>query len=274
MTLLALILLGLCFGSFVNAWVWRLHQQATSKNLSAKQRRELSMAHGRSMCSKCRHPLAWNDLLPVVSWVMLGGKCRYCHKPIADPPLVEVLLPVLFALSYISWPYGFQIAGWLLFGLWLVFLVCFMALAVYDLKWMELPNKIVYPLVGLAIAQVVLKGVATDNILEAVRGAFFGFVLIGGLFYGLFQLSNGKWIGGGDVKLGFMIGPLVGGGVEAMMVIFFASVIGTLVSVPIMARKSLKMSSRIPFGPFLLLATWVIYIYGQDILSWYTHGLL
>jgi len=269
-----IFVLGLAWGSFVNAFVWRLHEQESSKKLSKKQKKDLSIVHGRSMCSICHHPLAWYDLLPVLSWVLLRGKCRYCHKPIADPPLVEALLPVLFVVSYISWPYGFDTAGWTLFVLWLVFLVGFMALAVYDLRWMELPNKIIYPLIGLVVVQVFVKGWATGEMVQAISGAFLGFLLIGGLFYVLYQVSKGRWIGGGDVKLAFVLGPLVGGGIEAVLVIFFASVIGTIVSVPFMAKKSLRMTSRIPFGPFLLLATFIVYLYGDDILHWYTNGLL
>lgn len=219
--------------------------------------------------------LAWYDLLPIVSWVMLRGKCRYCKKPISwQYPAVELITSGLFVGSYLAWPYGFDAASWTLFALWLVFLLGFIALAVYDLKWMELPNKLVYPLIGLAIAQVFVKSAVNGNFVGSIAGAFLGFAVIGGLFYGLFQLSGGKWIGGGDVKLAFMIGPLVGGVAEATMVIFFASVLGTLVSLPLMANKSLRISSRIPFGPFLLVATIIVYLYGESIINWYASGLL
>jgi prepilin signal peptidase PulO-like enzyme (type II secretory pathway) len=275
MSIIFLTFFGLAWGSFVNAAVWRLHELETRKKLTKKQKNELSIARGRSMCVQCKHTLAWYDLIPVVSWVGLRGKCRYCHGSISwQYPVVELLTAGLFVWSYAAWPFGFDAAGWLLFVFWLVFLVGFVALAVYDLKWMELPNKVVYPLTGLAVLQLLAKAVVTGNIVGAVVGASLGFLVIGGLFYGLFQLSGGKWIGGGDVKLAFMIGPLVGGGFEALMVIFFASVMGTLVSLPLMARKSLRVSSRIPFGPFLLAATIVVYLYSERIISWYSQGLL
>lgn len=275
MIIFALILLGLCLGSFVNAFVWRLHELETHKRLSAEKKRELSVVHGRSMCVNCRHELTWYDLLPVISWASLGGKCRYCHKPISwQYPLVELITAVLFALSYIAWPFGFFPAGIALFTTWLVFLVGFMVLTVYDLRWMLLPNKIVYPLIGLAVLQVFIRAMTSNNPIDVFIGALLGFLVIGGLFYGLFQVSDGKWIGGGDVKLAFMIGLLAGNAVNAIMVIFFASILGTLVSLPLMAKKSLKVSSRIPFGPFLLLATFVVYLCGERILSWYMHGLI
>jgi prepilin signal peptidase PulO-like enzyme (type II secretory pathway) len=199
---------------------------------------------------------------------MLRGKCRYCGKKIDDNPLVEVLLPIFFIISYVYWPYGFDTSGWVLFGLWLVFLVGFMALAAYDLRWMILPNRIVYFLIGLAIIQVAFKMLAYDAADELME-AFWGFVAIGGFFYALFQVSGGKWIGGGDVKLGFLIGPLVGGPLNAILVLFVASVLGSLVSLPLMAKKKLSPSSRIPFGPFLLAATFVVYIFGEYIAGWY-----
>jgi prepilin signal peptidase PulO-like enzyme (type II secretory pathway) len=275
MITVALVLLGLAWGSFVNAFVWRLHELETKKKLSRAQKKELSVLRGRSMCVHCHHELAWYDLLPVLSWLSLQGKCRYCGKSIsAQYPIVELLTAVLFAVSYLAWPHGFELVGWVLFGLWLVFLTGFVALAVYDIRWMELPNKIVYPLNILVALQMLVRAASTGDFVSTISGAFFGLAVIGGLFYGLFQFSGGKWIGGGDVKLSFTIGPLVGGSVESLMVIFFASTLGTLVSLPLMARKSLKVSSRIPFGPFLILATMFVYLFGERIIDWYTRGLL
>jgi prepilin signal peptidase PulO-like enzyme (type II secretory pathway) len=275
MTFLILLLLGLCFGSFVNALVWRLHQQASQKHPTKKQKQDLSILRGRSMCVHCHHTLAWYDLLPVVSWVSLRGTCRYCKKPISwQYPVVETLTAASFVGSYLVWPYGWEAAGVLLFAVWLVFLVGFMALAVYDLKWMELPNKIVYPLIGLAVIQVGLKAAVYQNPSSAAMDALVGFITIGGLFYALFQVSGGRWIGGGDVKLAFMIGPLVGGPVNSLLVIFLASCLGSLVSLPLIARKSLRATSRIPFGPFLLVATVVAYTYGERIADWYMNIFL
>lgn len=223
------------------------------------------------MCVHCHHVLAWYDLLPVVSWLSLRGRCRYCQKPVSwQYPIVELLTAATFIGSYVVWPHGWDGAGITLFGLWLVFLVGFMALAVYDLRWMELPNRLVYPLTVLAMVQVLVKAAAYQDMRGVIVGAFWGFLVIGGLFYALFQLSGGKWIGGGDVKLAFMIGPLVGGPIASLLVIFLASCLGSLVSLPLIARKSLKATSRIPFGPFLLAATVVAYTCGDKIATWYT----
>ena len=93
--------LGLCAGSFVNALVWRLHEQKRSKKADKK----LSILNGRSMCVHCRHELTWYDLIPLFSWLLLRGKCRYCKKPISwQYPIVELATAAVFVLSYIFWP--------------------------------------------------------------------------------------------------------------------------------------------------------------------------
>ena len=102
--------LGLLFGSFVNALVWRL-------------RKKRDFVKERSECTHCHHVLEWYDLVPVLSWLSLGGKCRYCHKKIDDSPLTEIGVSVAFAISYAWWPFGFSAAGWALLVLWLVALV-------------------------------------------------------------------------------------------------------------------------------------------------------
>jgi leader peptidase (prepilin peptidase)/N-methyltransferase len=267
-----LIVLGLCFGSFVNALVWRMHEQTSSKKQAAKNN-DISVLRGRSMCVHCRHTLAWYDLLPVVSWLTLRGRCRYCRKSISlQYPVVEIALAALFVLSYVHFPYQLSdVNNQILFLFWLVFLTGFMAMIVYDLRWMILPDKLTYSLAALAIAQVVLITVITKDI-SILKDALFGLITVGGLFYFLFQISNGKWIGGGDVKLGFSLGLLAGGVIEGLLVIFTASLIGTLVSLPLLASKN-GLKKRIPFGPLLIFAIVVVYLFGGELIDWYSRQL-
>jgi leader peptidase (prepilin peptidase)/N-methyltransferase len=214
MIILLLALLGLIFGSFVNAFVWRLHEQEELregvKKPSKKKLEELSILKGRSMCPHCHHELAAKDLIPLVSWLSLRGKCRYCHKPIsAQYPLVEALTAVLFALSYAWWPLELHGAGLVQFVFWLGFVVAFVALAVYDLKWFLLPDKIVYPLIGAAAVEVITVAIMQHGV-HVLLDAALGALVISGVFYLLFQVSGGKWIGGGDVKLAVVLGLLAG----------------------------------------------------------------
>lgn len=261
-----LIVVGLCLGSFVNALVWRLHEQMTREGANGK----LSILKGRSMCPSCKHELAAKDLVPVFSWLSLGGKCRYCGKPIAfQYPLVEFVTAALFVASYIWWPSDFSDLQTVLFVIWLLLLTGLVALLVYDLRWFLLPNRLIYPLSGLAIIQAVIIAIAADKPLTTVLNMLAGVVIGGGLFYLLFQISNGKWIGGGDVKLGWLLGLIAGSPSRSLLLIFIAALLGSLVSLPLLVSNRLKRSSAIPFGPFLIIAVIIVQLFGADILHWY-----
>lgn len=269
MIIVLLFVLGLCLGSFVNALVWRLHEQAKPKKSRAANGKDLSIATGRSMCPHCKYTLKVGDLIPVLSWLYLRGKCRNCKKPIGvQYPLVELLTAGLFILSYIFWPYGFDVAGIVRFGAWLMTLTGFMALVVYDLRWTLLPNRIVFPLGWLWVATTILLAIIESSpqyILNALLGALVG----GGIFYILFQVSNEQWIGGGDVKLGFVLGLVVASPLKALLVIFLASYIGTLVALAGFIGKKHALSRHIPFGPSLMAATCIILFFGDNLISWY-----
>lgn len=269
MIVLFIILAGLCLGSFVNALVWRIHKQeeALATHQHQKSQKDLSILHGRSMCTSCNHKLAAKDLIPVFSWIMLGGKCRYCHKPISwQYPMVEIITSALFTFSYVFWPYGFAAFGVFQLIIWLILLVGFMALIVYDLRWMILPDRITFVLIGLVFLQIIVEIIVFKDI-SLLLPAIIGILTTSGLFYVLFQVSDGKWIGGGDVKLAIALGALVGGPYESLLLIFVASLLGTLVSIPIIIKKG--RSHHIPFGPFLIISTMIVYLFGQQIISWY-----
>lgn len=270
MIVLILGFVGLALGSFVNACVWRLHEQSKRK----KKQPELSILKGRSMCPHCKHSLGAKDLIPLLSWVELRGKCRYCQKQISyQYPLVELLTAILFVTSYLWWPYGVGTSAKILFGVWLITLVMFMILIIYDLRWMLLPNKIVYPLILLVFAGVLAQFGLTRDV-SVLTDAFWGVVCTSGLFYGLFQISKGKWIGGGDVKLAIALGLLVGGPVMACLLLFVASVLGVLVTLPSLLLGKRSYTSKIPFGPFLMIGCIVVFLFGQQLVDFYTVRIL
>lgn len=272
MVIILLAVLGLCLGSFVNALVWRLHEQDKPKAQRAKA--NLSITKGRSVCVHCKHVLGPLDLIPFISWVWLRGKCRYCKKPISwQYPAVEVLTATLFAVSYVAWPYGFDTLGTFQLVVWLGLLVVLIALAVYDLKWMLLPDRLTLPLIVVAGAQAVLLAIGHADawyIAQAVIGA----VCLGGLFYALFTVSGGTWIGGGDVKLGAVLGLLVGGPVPSLLLLFFASLLGCIATLPLLVTGRRALTRKVPFGPFLIVATIIVYLGGGAIIAWYKELLL
>jgi leader peptidase (prepilin peptidase) / N-methyltransferase len=272
MTVVTLIVAGLIFGSFVNALVWRVYQQSIPKKKQKKH--DLSIIHGRSQCTQCGHVLSQIDLIPVFSWLSLRGKCRYCHQAISwQYPCVEVMTSVLFVLSYIYWPYELSTVGSIQFVAWLIMLIGLVALLVYDVRWMLLPNRILFPLYGVALVYVLLS-VASVQSISPLFDAVLGVLVGGGIFYVLFTVSNGRWIGGGDVKLGFLLGALAGGPVLAGLLLFLASFLGTMLILPFMMIGRLSKASRIPFGPFLIVSGVIVVLFGQRILDWYTKSVL
>lgn len=265
MITVALVVLGLCLGSFVNALVWRLHEQAEKGRL-----KELSILKGRSQCPNCHHQLAAKDLIPLLSWLSLGGKCRYCSKPISwQYPLVELGTALLFVGSYAFWPKTLTGAQIAIFILWLPLLTGLVALIVYDWRWKLLPNRIIYPLGLIAVVQAVISVSTSSKPLTALIDTILAVAIGGGVFYILFLLSNGKWIGGGDIRLGWLLGLIVGTPAKAVLVIFLASVLGSLVSLPLLASKRLQRTSTIAFGPFLIVAGFITVLFGTSILNWY-----
>lgn len=284
--IIILAILGLAWGSFVNALVWRFHEQAEiskarrraakhSGAAGAKARatsaKELSILNGRSMCPSCRHTLSASDLIPVVSWLVLGGKCRYCKQPISPQyPLVEALVALVFVVSYLFWPLTLaSVASFIIFGLWLAAVVVLVALAVYDLRWQLLPNRLVLMLAILALAQAVVIITTANSPVSSLVEHIIAAAIGGGIFYIILVISRGKWIGGGDVKLGFVLGLLAGSWGASILLLFLAAVAGTLASLPLLATKKLGRKSVIPFGPFLILATIIVVIWGSPVINWY-----
>jgi prepilin signal peptidase PulO-like enzyme (type II secretory pathway) len=268
-----MLTLGICFGSFINALVWRLHEQAAS----TKKRHDpkLSISQGRSMCVHCGHELAAKDLIPLLSWLSLKGKCRYCHKPISwQYPLVELLTALMFGLSYIFWPLSFGVAGSILFALWLAILVMVVALAAYDIKWMILPDRIVFPLIVVSAVFATLRlfylePFSVGNLLLLSTSV----AVAGGIFYTLYVVSDGQWIGGGDAKLGVSLGLILARPENSLMMIFLASLIGSLIALPLLSRgKNTKL--KLPFGPLLIMAMIIVFWWNDQIIHWYNSLLL
>ncbi len=263
---LILAVLGLALGSFVNALVWRLHKNQKGKGNG------LSVINGRSVCPNCRHVLVWYDLIPLVSWLALGGKCRYCRKPISvQYPLVELAGGLVFVGSYIWWPQTVHQNGqWLILSSWLVAFVGLLALAVYDLRWMLLPNKILYPALAVAVAGRAAYIAAFAPRKWHALALWAGSVIIAsGIFWILYVTSKGKWIGYGDVRLGLVTGTLLADPYVAVLMIFLASLSGSLAALPDLIKHRKSLASRLPYGPFLIAATAVCVVFGQPIIDWY-----
>lgn len=285
MLIVILLVLGLAFGSFVNALIWRLHEQelraksqelrAKDSQLSAFKNSQLSILSGRSQCIHCGHKLATKDLMPVASWLFLRGRCRYCAKPISKQyPIVELIMPAVFVMSYLLWPQDLSQSGQrLLFSSWLAASVGLLALAVYDLRWMLLPNKLVYPTFVVAAVGRVTYIIGYEPTKWSALLNWAGAVAVAsGLFFLIYNLSE-KYIGGGDITLGLVTGTILATPFKAVLLIFLASVLGLLFALPGLISHSKKLTSKIPYGPFLIAATFIVVLFGQAISDWYARLL-
>ncbi len=262
MIIAVLVILGLALGSFVNAFVWRLHEKKKWVN-------------DRSECTNCHHKLAAIDLVPVLSWLLLRGRCRYCQSKISvQYPIVELGLTLLFMMSYFFWPN--IITGWQIsiFAIWLLISTGLVALAVYDLRYMLLPTKLIYVLLALSIVSSSITLALANDPATTLVNLLFSTLIGGGMFYVLYMVSRGKWIGGGDVRLGFLLGLLAATASRSFLLIFIAALIGTVVSLGLISIKQLNRKSLIPFGPFLIAALFIIQFWGQHILNWYSNLFL
>lgn len=277
-------LFGLLFGSFAGATVWRLRarqlaeDKAQGEHVEEKEFLQLKplnegtyTSKDRSRCLHCGHQLAWYDLLPLVSWVSLRGKCRYCHKSIGwFEPLMEVAMASFFVVSYLVWPEALQ--GWevLRFALWLLIGVGLLILFAYDQKWFLLPDVVTFPLIGLASGMALIQVAQAPNHLTAVWSVAGAVAILSGLYLLLWWVSRGRWVGFGDVKLGLVLALVLGDWVLAFVALFAANLIGCLVIIPGLVSKRLERTSRVPFGPFLILGMVVAFFVGQPVIDWYT----
>lgn len=251
--------LGATMGSFAGAMAWRIH---------AKKK----LVNDRSECESCHHKLGVFDLIPIVSWFALKGKCRYCGAPIGTTPLLtEVAIAALFVVSYLYWPLGLEV--WqtqVLFGLWLVYVVALAVLLIYDMRWMLLPDRIVLPLVVLSLFDAALRAslMPDASITTYATHVVLGAAALAGVYGGLYLVSGGKWVGFGDVKLGVFMGVVLGWQ-GAFLVLGLANVIGFCVVLPGLLFGKLTRASRVPFGPFLIAAFVVAGLFGDRLIHWY-----
>lgn len=272
----ALLLLGVVLGSFAGAQVWRVRarQLRTDKQTGHpydkhewRQLRVLlqgTLRDDRSRCLQCGHVLAWYDLLPVVSWLSTGGRCRYCQQFIGWFELVmELVLGVGLALSYLVWPWALP-ASSLLFAVWVVVALVLMILAAYDAKWQLLPDPLNYGLMALGALFVLVRMTTLHDVdLVSLTGAV---ALLAGLYGGLYAISRGAWIGFGDVKLCVGLALLLGDWRLAFMTLFFSNMLGCIIVLPGLARGQLNTRSQVSFGPLLIIGCVISLLFGGSIL--------
>jgi leader peptidase (prepilin peptidase)/N-methyltransferase len=283
-----LAVFGVILGSFAAASVWRLRarqlveDKAAGESVDKAEYKKLApltkstVKADRSRCLHCEHPLAWYDLIPLVSWISLKGMCRYCHTPIGwFEPLMELGVAAFFVASYLLWPH--DLTQSLSIAQFMIWLVCGVMLAIlfgYDLKWFLLPDSIIFPLIGVsAVFAAIELALAADltTVLLSLVGAV---TILSGLYLVLWHVSKGQWIGFGDVKLGLALALLLVDWRLAFIALFAANLIGCLIVIPGMLAKKITRSSRIPFGPLLIAGAVLAMLYGPLLLSVYPGAIV
>lgn len=285
---ISLTVLGLALGSFAGATVWRLRarqlveDKAEGEEVDRQEYKSLlpltksSPANDRSRCLHCGHVLAWYDLIPLASWLATRGTCRYCHKKIgALEPLIELGVALFFAGSYLLWPVPLStLLDITLFGLWLVSSVLLAILFVYDLKWFLLPDRVIFPLIGVGALVAGLRLVGADDIVLELMNLGAAIAILSGLYLVLWMVSKGKWIGFGDIKLGLALALLLGNWQLAFLTLFLSNFIGCVIVLPGLLSGKMTRGTHVPFGPLLIVGFMLSALLGEAALQWYFTAFL
>jgi prepilin signal peptidase PulO-like enzyme (type II secretory pathway) len=275
-TSLLVFITGLIFGSFLSVVFSRLEtiRPHSRRGRSAKAGRDILL--GRSRCDHCHRTIAWYDNIPLVSFLWLKGRCRHCHKRIhPHHPVLELSSGLFLLAAFLAYGLTWQFAVGSLFGLVLLLIFA------YDLRHQIIPNAVVVPAIGLALVVLVYQfilfrdGSVTQLTLWSPDPE--SYLLAGGLvglfFLGLSVVSKGSWVGGGDIKLGALIGLLLGWP-YALVAVILAYVVGSLYAAVLLLSRKASMKSLVPFGPMLVSGYLVAVFYGDVIVRWYERLVL
>ncbi len=269
--------LGLLIGSFLNVVILRVPvmmdnalraECAQLSGTEATAPAPFNLVTPRSACPKCQAPITALQNVPVVSWLVLGGKCANCKAPISKRyPLVELATGILSA--FIAWRFGFGVAGFaaLLFTWFLI------ALTMIDFDTQYLPDQLTYPLLWLGLLlslwhPVWAEGAEPIGPRDSIIGAAAGYLSLWSVYW-LFKLVTGKeGMGYGDFKLFAALGAWMGWKM-LLPIIVFASGVGAVIGVVVMIRQRRGKDTQIAFGPFLAIAGWLALVIGHQVIERY-----
>lgn len=241
-------LLGAVTGSFLNVCIYRLPL-------------EQSVVAPRSRCISCGTAIAWFDNIPVLSWLLLKGRCRACGASFsARYPLVELLTALLSLLLFLR--FGLSPS----FAVYFLLTAALITVTFIDLDHQIIPDEISLPGIGLGfLASFILP---EPGWLSSLAGIAAGWGSLALVFYGYLWLTGREGMGGGDAKLLAMLGAFLG--LQAVpFIIFASSLIGSVVGLSIMALQRKGRHLAIPFGPYLALAALLYLFYGRQLIAWY-----
>ena len=242
MIFIFIFLLGSCVGSFLSVLVSRLDRKS-------------GIIIGRSECPKCNGHLAWYDLIPIISIILLRFRCRKCKSRIALMyPAIEIVTGIVFVAIYIQ----FIQLGWFLFVINLAIASLLISLIFFDYLYFIIPDKIVVLILALTLFLNILSR-KDDLLITFITG-----LIIAGVFAIMYLVSQGTWIGLGDIKLIFTIGFLLGypnGFIAIVSSVWLAALVG----LGLLIAKKATPKTAIPFGSFISIVSLIILIYQNEI---------
>lgn len=247
---LLVLVLGACIGSFLNVCIYRIPKNE-------------SVVTKSSHCYSCGHVLGWGDLIPIISYILLKGRCRYCSEKFSlQYLLVELSTGLLYLSIYNKFGYD-----WITLLFWALFSVL-LVVTVIDIHYFIIPNEIL--ITGLVIGLIIIVSQLMDRLFSGIIGFF-----IAGLIMLLIAIVSKGGMGGGDIKLSAVMGLYLGwqGVLVALFIAFLCGGIwGSLLLLT--GRKGRK--DAVPFGPYLALGGAIAALWAQELLAWYmtTFGMV
>ena len=250
MDLLLVGILGSLWGSFANVCIYRLPLKG-------------GVVKGRSFCPKCKKKILWYENIPILSYFILGGKCSKCKKKISTQYLiVEAISIISFLIIY--YLFGISLTTILLIILFLSFLIIFFI----DLKLYIIPDVLTFPMMALGFFKSFDPNLSPifPNYINSLLGGIIGYGIIWLLIIFYKKIRNKEGMGLGDAKLLAVIGFWFGW-VSIPFIIFLSSAIALIIVIPDLLKKSKKLSSQIPFGPYIIIATIIFIVFKDKFLS-------
>jgi leader peptidase (prepilin peptidase)/N-methyltransferase len=267
----SIFVLGLCVGSFLNVVIYRLPVMMQAEwrkdclefleHPAESEKEKFNLAVPRSRCGHCGHAISSIENIPVLSYLVLGGKCANCKTPISiQYPMVEIFTAVISLV--VGWHFGVSLQA--LAALLLSW--CLIAASGIDIGHKILPDSITLPLLWLGIL-LALFNVFID-LETSVIGAISGYLSLWSIFI-VFKLITGKeGMGHGDFKLLAMLGAWTGWKM-LFVIVLTSSLVGSLVGITMILLKRTDRATQIPFGPYLAAAGWLTLLWGPDLLNFY-----
>ena len=243
---------GLCIGSFLNVCIYRLPESK-------------SIVHPRSMCPQCGALIRFYDNFPILSYLLLRGKCRHCKTPISFRYPVVELLSGLFAVGVLI-KYGLSLEA----VVYYIFIATLLVITFIDIDHQIIPDMITLP--GIPICFVASFALSQITYIESIMGILIGggsLFMVAWLYH---LLTKKEGMGGGDIKLLGMMGAIIGWK-GVLFTIFVASAVGTVSGMLIMLKTRKSMKLAVPFGPFLAIGCIAYIFFGPQLIVWYINLL-